>query len=150
MKTGWCCLISKQISMFRIFYRWKTGRESYSVTGQINLYLLLEITKELLEKKKKKKPQRLDPRAVENSDLVSNKGTCLPSVERDMGCLLSTISEFLLASHYCRPFILSLSKSEYLLQLLYPYLIVYWYVWRAGCPRIYRPMESDEPYLNMK
>lgn len=40
--------------MFRIFYRWKTGRESYSVTGQINLYLLLEITKELLEKKKKK------------------------------------------------------------------------------------------------
>ena len=40
--------------MFRIFYRWKTGRESYSVAGQISLYLLLEITKELLEKKKKK------------------------------------------------------------------------------------------------
>ena len=81
--------------MFRIFYRWKTGRESYSVTGQINLYLLLEITKELLEKKKKKKkPQRLDPRAVENSDLVSNKGTCLPSVGRDMACLPSIISEF--------------------------------------------------------
>lgn len=61
--------------MFPIFYRWKTGKESYSVTGQ---------TKELLVLKKNK-PQRLDPRAVEKSDLVSNKGTCLSSVERGHG-----------------------------------------------------------------
>lgn len=60
-------------------------------------------------KGRKNKPQRLDPRAVEKSDLVSNKGTCLSSVERDMDYLLSLISEFL-ASNYCRPFILSLSK----------------------------------------